>query len=86
MIISLSKIVRMPAGTTQTYLLAQGDAVKFLKKLSIYTLRSKAIIDHESWVAVRLRDDTVQRMVIVKVINPGIGLKKRGRKKHAEKD
>lgn len=77
---SLAKLVRMPKGTTQTFLLQPGEESYFLKKLSTYAFRANAKVAHDMWLAVRLSDDTVQRMVVVKILRPGKKLKRRGRK------
>lgn len=80
--IPLADLVRMPKGTVQTYLLNSGEESYFLKKLSTYVARAKAKVDHDMWVCIRLRDDTVSRMVVCKVIKPGKKLqRKRDRRK-----
>lgn len=79
--ISLSQLVRMPKGTTQTYLLAKDEESYFLKKLSTYALRTNAKVTHDVWMCVRLKDDFVQRMVTVMVLKPGRKIKRQGRKK-----
>lgn len=78
----LSELIRKPKGTLETYFLEPGTESYFLKKLSTYALRARAKVDYDVWVSLRLRDDTVQRMVVVKIIRPGRRIKKRGRKKN----
>lgn len=69
--IGLSEFVRMPKGATQTYLLSSGEESPFLKKLSTYANRANARIEHDMWLCVRIKDDTVQRMVVCKVVKAG---------------
>ncbi len=78
----IAEFIRKPKGTTETYLLPPGEESYFLKKMATYALRAKARVAHDVWLAVRLSDDTVQRMIVVKVLKPGKKLKKRGRKSH----
>ena len=75
--IPLADIVRMPKGTTQTYLLDAGDESYFLKKLSTYAMRAGAKVEHSIWLCVRLKDHLVQNMVQVSVIRQGSKLKRK---------
>lgn len=79
--LELSALVRMPAGTKETYTMYSGELSYFLKKLSTYALRAKAKVDHRVAVVVWDNEDKVTRMVLVKVIKSGKKLKPRGRKK-----
>lgn len=83
--IALSDIVRLPVGTTETYMMYQGELSYFLKKLSTYALRVNAKIKHRIATVVWDDSDTVVRMVVVKVVKSGVKAKPRGKKKHAEK-
>lgn len=79
--ITLSQLVRMPKGTTETYLLDQLDNESYLlKKLSVYALRAKAKVTHDVWICIRTSDDSVRRMVTCTVAKQGKKLKSRGRK------
>ena len=75
--IPLKELVRMPKDTTQTYLLDPGDETYFLKKLATYCSRAKASVEHDIWLAVRMRDDTVRRLVVCRVIQAGEKRKRR---------
>lgn len=79
--IAPSDLVRMPAGTKETYAMYRGEIPYFLKKLSTYALRANAKIHHKIGTVVWDDEDTVSRMVVVKVIRSGKKLKRRGRKK-----
>ena len=75
-----SKLVRMPAGTIETYYVQPEEEYSFLKKLSVYAFRAGAKYDHDSWLCVRLKDHMVRLLVVVKIIKQGEQVKKRGRK------
>lgn len=80
--ISLAELVRMPAGATETYLLAPNETEQtLLKKLSTYARRARAKVDHRVALVVFLDNDAVRRMVVCSVIKQGVKRKKRGKKK-----
>ena len=77
--IPIADLVRMPKGTVQTYLLDAGDESYFQKKLSTYSTRANAAIEHDIWLCVRLKDHMVQNMVQCTVIKQGKKLKRQKR-------
>lgn len=75
--ITLSKLVRCPVGTTETYLLEEGETESYLlKKLSTYARRSGAEVEHRVALVIFLADDTIRRMVVCKVTKAGKKLKR----------
>lgn len=75
--ISLAELVRMPAGTVQTYVVEPAEVPAFLKKLTTYANRAQARVTHDIWLCVRLADDKSARMIICKVIRAGRQKRKR---------
>lgn len=78
--ITLSELVRSPAGTMETYTMYRGETPYFLKKLSTYAKRANAKIFHKVGTTTWDDEDTVSRMVVCKVIKPGKKLKRQKRK------
>lgn len=76
----LAELLRMPKGTTETFIVSRDEESYFLKKLHTYALRTKAKVDYIIYVCVSLRDDSVARMIVVKVLKSGEQLKRAGRK------
>lgn len=77
--IPINKLLRMERGTMETYLLEPRDNGAFLKKLSTYVSRIHAKVDTRQAIVVFLDNDSMQRMVIVKVLKSGRKMRKRGR-------
>ncbi len=73
----LSDFVRMPKGSTQTFLLNSGEESYFLKKLATYSARAKAKVEYDMWLCIRVRDDIVQRMAVCKVVTQGKELRRK---------
>lgn len=78
--LELAELVRMPAGTKETYTMYMGELPYFLKKLSTYAFRAKAKINHRVATVIWDDTDTVSRMVVVKVVRSGKKLKRKKKK------
>lgn len=81
--IKISELVRMPAGTKETYIMYRGEESYFFKKLSTYANRANAKVVHRAASVVWDGEDTIDRIVVVKVIKSGRRLKRKGRKKES---
>lgn len=79
--ITLNELVRMPVGSKEMYTMYRGEESYFLKKLATYAFRAGAKVHHKSASVVWDDEDTIDRIVVVKVLKPGKKLKRQGRKK-----
>lgn len=74
--IALSDLVRMEAGTSETYTMYTGELPYFLKKLATYTMRARCKVHTRVATVIWDDSDTVSRMVLIKVIKSGKKLKR----------